>query len=165
MKIKYLLLLLLCTTVHSQVKNAKKTEIVTTESQFESKALLELQNKVYSVSEKGLAATIDYSYSKNDGLIKSIIFRWTLNIDRKEPQSDKVRKYNQAFDGLFQSLTEILGKPKPNQGKQTQIESPVEGDTSINYERKVSWKIGSKTVTTIIVWAENHGEQMITTIR
>ena len=38
-------------------------------------------------------------------------------------------------------------------------------DKTVNYERKVIWKTNSKTITTLIVWAEGHGQVMLTSIK
>ena len=76
-----------------------------------------------------------------------------------------MEKYNIAFDNLIKSLSTILGDPNPNQGNLTEMESPVDDDKTLNYKRKVIWKINSKTITTLIVWAEGHGQAMSTTIK
>lgn len=116
-------------------------------------------------SGKFPASIVEYFFSPNDSLIKAVIFEWKIDLDTKQKQADNLRLYNTSFNTLVKAMTKALGKPANDLGKVHEIESPVVGDNSKNYERKVVWKKGSKIITTIFVWAEEHGEQMITSIK
>lgn len=185
MKIKLILLLFLSNTIYAQknyfeLRTLKKSEIPTIEKKFKSKEYKERQKHLYSGEESNLsqpicyvrnatdnlpAANVQYIYSEKDRLVKSITFYWELNIDKQLSQPSKVEKYNIAFDNLIKSMATILGDPNPNQGNLKEVESPVDNDKTVNYERKVIWKTNSKTITTLIVWAEGHGQVMLTTIK
>ena len=185
MKTQLILLLFLCNTIYSQknyfeLRTFKKSEIPSIEKKFNSKKYKDRQKRIYTGEESNLsqpicyarnatdnlpAANVQYIYSEKDRLVKSITFYWKLNIDKKLSQGSKVEKYNIAFDNLIKSLSTILGDPNPNQGNLTEMESPVDDDKTLNYKRKVIWKINSKTITTLIVWAEGHGQAMSTTIK
>ncbi len=185
MKIKLLIFIFLSNIIYSQnnyfeLKTFKTSEIPTIETKFKSKKFIQTQKIVYFDEESNVSppinyvrkatdnfptATIEYFYSAKDSIVKSVTIDWKLNIDEKLSQQDKVEKYNASFDNLILSMTNILGIPNPNQGNLTEIESPVANDKTINYERKVVWNTNGKTIITTIVWAENHGHQMITTIK
>ncbi len=185
MKIKLLIFIFLSNIIYSQnnyfeLKTFKTSEIPTIETKFKSKKFIQTQKIVYFDEESNVSppinyvrkatdnfptATIEYFYSAKDSIVKSVTIDWKLNIDEKLSQQDKVEKYNALFDNLILSMTNILGVPNPNQGNLTEIESPVANDKTINYERKVVWNTNGKTIITTIVWAENHGHQMITTIK
>lgn len=184
MKIRYFLLLLFCNAIHSQtdyfeLKSLRAKDIAVIEAKFKSKKIRNTQSQTYD-SDKNLAkpiqyfressahfpeASVAYYFTKKDSVVKSISFSWLLDINKTDTHEQKVMHYNLKFDSLVSSLSDIFGAPKPFQGKPTIFESPVDGDTSVNYERKVVWTVNSKTVTALMVWAENHGAQMITTIR
>lgn len=184
MKIKLFLFILFSGIAYSQnnyfeLKTLKESEILAIEKNYRSKEYKESEKHVYSNKEKKLAkaisyvrnetddfpeAIVHYLYSEKDSIVKSTTFYWKLNSDEKRNQSSKVKEYNVAFDHLIKSMSKILGRPNPNQGNLTEVASPVENDKTINYERKVIWNTNSKTITALIVWAENHGQQMITTI-
>ncbi len=184
MTIRLILLILFCNTIYSQndyfeLRTIKKSEVVSIERKFKSTEFNESQKHVYSGEERNLlplnyirkatedfpASIVQYFYSPKDSLVTSISFDWRLDIDQKLSQSTKIEKYNVAFDDLVKSMSIILGEPNPDQGKLTEKQSPIQNDKTANYQRKVIWKIHSKTITTLIIWAENHGQQMITTIK
>ena len=183
MKIKLIILFLLSNVLYAQknyfeLKSLKVSEIPTIEAQFASKQFKESQKHIYaennfarpinyarSATKNFTSATIRYFYSVNDSIVKSINFHWNLNIDEKLSLAARVEKCNIAFDNLIKSMSGILGNPNPDQGKLTEKQSPVAGDETVHYERKVVWNINSKTITSSIVWSENNGQQMVTIIR
>lgn len=181
---KYLILILFTNIIYSQVnyfdlKTLKESEIYNIESNFNSKKFTEAQKYTYSGTENDLAqpvsfirnetenfpdAIVQYFYSSKDSIVKSIIFNWRLDIDKKDTQIRKIEKYNQAFEQLITAISKELGEPEPGQGN-IQKKIAVVDDGSVSYERKVVWKVNTKFITATIIWAENHGEQMITSIK
>jgi hypothetical protein len=180
----YFIFLLISCSIYSQndyfhLENLTSADIVKVEFKFGSQQFND-SNKVVAesdsshlshynfrrdVTELFPAAIVQYFFSKSDSIVRSIIFNWKLEIEQKLRQSEKVQKYNIAFDRLVNSMVTVLGPPAPDQGQLTEIESPVAGDKSQNFQREVIWKIENRTIVARIVWAEDHGEQMITFIR
>lgn len=154
-----------------------KSDIETIEAKFKSDKVKETANIKYVNNIELLmkfarkktgnfpAATVKYFSIPKDSVVNSIVFYWNLNIKSTESQSEKIKKYNAEFDKLILAITSELGNPLPNQGKLEQIKSPVADSTTPNYQRKVIWKNNNRLIITSIVWTENHGQQMTTSIK
>lgn len=106
---------------------------------------------------------VNYYYSINDSIVDHINFNWMVNEDIDKLK--KIEKYNLEFDKLVKSISKQVGEPKPNQGKIIQEKETFVGDESIiRNERRVTWEYKNCKITLLLVWAENHGQSLLTMV-
>ena len=165
-----------CQTNYFELQTLNISDIQVVEAKFKSNRVIEFKTSFY---EKNVELAMEFEREKNgnfpaarvtylsapkDSRVESIVFYWKLNINRKKPQLEKIKKYNTEFDKLILAITSELGNSLPGQGNVEKVESFISDDPTPNYERKVIWKKNNRVITATIIWAENHGEQMITLI-
>ena len=102
---------------------------------------------------------VKYFYLKSDSIIRQITYSWVNS------KNAELKDYSKMFDKTVEKISADLDLPIGGQGKLLKIMDDSVNEIPVELtERRVNWKYGEANITIIMVWTEEHGASLRTSI-